>query len=120
MKVAIPVELEKETVCPSFGRTPCYLLYNTENKEKEYLDNSAVMNEGGAGIKAAQILVDHNVDTLLTPRCGENAFKVLSAGAIKVYKIKTSSVQEALDDLLNGKLTALTDIHPGFHNHGGR
>ena len=81
MVLAIPVETKdmNAAVCPSFGRAPYFLLYNSEEKNSSVIDNAAASAHGGAGIKAAQTLVDNKVDALLTPRCGENAAEVLKA-----------------------------------------
>ena len=70
MKIPIPVD-EKDmgtNVCVSFGRTPYFLIYDTETKESTFLDNSAATSTGGAGIKAAQTLVDNKVNVLLTTK----------------------------------------------------
>jgi predicted Fe-Mo cluster-binding NifX family protein len=121
MRLAIPVD-EKSmdtTVCPSFGRAPYYLFYDTKTQEKEFLDNDAASSQGGAGIKAAQFLVDHNTEVLLTPRCGQNAAEVLAKAKIQMYKTVSPSVKENLEAFTQEKLALLEDIHPGFH-HGGR
>jgi len=122
MKIAIPVEDKslETSVCQSFGRTPFYLIYDTDSKESIFLDNSAVASQGGAGIKAAQTIVDNKVSALLTPRCGENAAEVLKAAHIKLYKTVDASVQDTIDAFNDGKLSLLEDIHPGFHGHGGK
>ena len=75
MKIAIPVDEKtlESRVCVSFGRTPYFLIYDVETKESIFIDNSAAASTGGAGIKAAQIIVDNKADVLLTPRLGENA-----------------------------------------------
>jgi len=121
MKIAIPVnDKSMETsVCQSFGRTPYFLIYDTESKESLFIDNSAAASQGGAGIKAAQTIVDNNVSAVLTPRCGENAAEVIKAASIKIYKTFNDSVMDNIDALNNGKLSLLADIHPGFHGHGG-
>jgi predicted Fe-Mo cluster-binding NifX family protein len=121
MKIAIPVdEKNMETnVCVSFGRTPYFLIYDTETKESTFLDNSAAKETGGAGIKAAQAIVDNKVNALLTPRCGENAANVLKAANIKIFKTKGISIKENLDAFTAGKLPLLDEIHAGFHGHGG-
>ena len=85
MKIAVPVE-EKSlaaNVCASFGRTPYFLIYDTDTKESGFLENGAAASTGGAGIKAAQTIVDQNVSVLLTPRCGENAANMLKAAGIE-------------------------------------
>ena len=45
-------------ICESFGRAPYYLIYDTEKDEATFIDNSAATSTGGAGIKAAQVIVD--------------------------------------------------------------
>jgi len=122
MKIAIPVDDKsiETSVCQSFGRTPYFLIYDTESKDSVFLDNSAAASQGGAGIKAAQIIVDNKVSALLTPRCGENAAVVIKAANIKIFKTINDSIKENIDALKEGKLTLLEDIHAGFHNHGGK
>lgn len=120
MKIAIPTD-EKSmdtTVCPSFGRTPYYLIYNTETRESVFLDNSASGSQGGAGIKAAQFLIDQGVSATLAPRLGENAAEVLKRANISLYKTSGSNVRENVDAFIEGKLSLLDKIHAGFHNHG--
>lgn len=122
MKIAIPVdENRKETkVCISFGRTPYFMLHDTATNESTFIDNSAAASQGGAGIKAAQALVDNKVEVLLTPRCGENAEEVLKAAEIKVYKTLDASASDNIKAFNDGKLVLLREIHAGFHNHGGK
>lgn len=122
MKIAIPVN-EKNTetsVCISFGRTPYFLIYNSETKENIFIDNTAIASQGGAGIKAAQTLVDENIQILLTPRCGENAANVINSAKIQIYKTVNNSAQENINAFLEGKLSLLNEIHTGFHHHGGK
>ena len=120
MKIAIPIESKdlEGKICPSFGRTPCFLLYETDSKKAEYLENSAGKSHGGAGIKAAQLIADHKIDVLLTPRCGKNAAEVLEESGIKLYKTREGSVKENLEDFLGNRLELLEEIHAGFHDHG--
>jgi predicted Fe-Mo cluster-binding NifX family protein len=121
MKVAVPVESKSldAPVCPSFGRTPLFVLFDTESGNYEFLDNGAAAGQGGAGIKAAQMLVDIGAAALITCRCGENAAEVLNAADVKMYKAQDGSVADSLTKLIHGRLSLLTEIHPGFHNHGG-
>lgn len=121
MKISIPVD-EKDmgtNVCVSFGRAPYFLVYNTETKESTFLNNSAAASTGGAGIKAAQTIVDNKVNALLTPRCGENAADVLKAADIKIFKTTNASAKDNIDDFIAGKLPLLDEIHAGFHGHVG-
>ncbi len=121
MKIAMPVDDKtmESSVCISFGRAPYFLIYDTENKESFFLDNSAAATQGGAGIKAAQIVADSQVGALLTPRCGENAAEVINAGNVKIYKTINESIKANIAAFEDGKLSLLYDIHAGFHGHGG-
>lgn len=122
MKIAIPIDEKtlNSNVCVSFGRTPYFLIYDIETKESIFIDNSAAESRGGAGIKAAQIIVDNKAEALLTSRLGENAAGVLESAEIKIYKATSDSAQENIDAFVAGKLPLLDEIHAGFHRHGGR
>ena len=122
MKIARPVDDKtmETTICPSFGRAPYFLFYDTVTGEGEFMENSASTSQGGAGIKAAQTIVDSKSDTLITPRCGENAAEIIKAANIEIYKSTESSASDTLDAFRAGKLSILGEIHPGFHGHGGK
>jgi predicted Fe-Mo cluster-binding NifX family protein len=121
MTITIPMnEQNMDTgVCPSFGRAPYFLFYNTDTNESKWLKNSAAESSGGAGIQAAQILADNGANALITPRCGENAEKVLRGAKITVYRSADGTAKQNIDALTAGKLQPLAEFHPGFHGHGG-
>ena len=96
-----------------------FLFYNTITKESYYLDNTAVSSQGGAGIRAAQVIADHGVKVLLTPRCGENAETVLSSAEVLVYKSVSGTALENTNAFSNDQLNLLSVFHAGFHGHGG-
>lgn len=120
MKVAIPVDVQSldSAVAENFGRAANFLFYDTETKEVSYCDNSAVMSQGGAGIKAAQVIVDGGAGVLITPRCGENAAQVLEAAGVKLFQSVGGTAQENLDAFAAGALEALANIYAGFHHQG--
>lgn len=117
MKIALPVETENvETqICPSFGRAPFFLIYDTETQNASFINNGAAASQGGAGIKAAQIIVDLKIDALLTPRCGRNAADVLLPAGIKLYKTVSTLAQDNIKSFSAGHLSALEEFHEGFH-----
>ncbi|MDD4839055.1 MAG: NifB/NifX family molybdenum-iron cluster-binding protein [Clostridia bacterium] len=120
MKIVIPVDenLIGTGVCPSFGRTPYFMMYDTESKESIFIENAAARSAGGAGIKAAQTIVDNRVSVVIAPRCGENAANVLVAAGVKLYKSTNESAMDNIQSFISDKLLPLDNIHPGFHNHG--
>lgn len=119
MKIAIPVNDKSmdSGVCTSFGRTPYFLFYDVKSKESIFLENSAAKSQGGAGIKAAQIVADNKANIMLTPRCGQNAADVLNAADIKIYKTTNDSIEDNISAFTNGRLSVLEEIHEGFHGH---
>ena len=115
MILAMPLEEAQKNVCVSFGRAPFFLFYNTDSLKKEILENPAAEAEGGAGVTAAQFLVDHQADVLLTVRCGENAKKVFDAANVKICKTKVDSAEENMQLFLKNELAPLSKFHAGFH-----
>ena len=115
MIIALPVDETKEEICPSFGRAPFYMFYNTETEENELKQNPGSWASGGAGLKAAQFIVDNEVDVLITPRCGQNASEVLIEAEMKIYKSEGTSASENIKLYKENKLLELTTFHEGFH-----
>ena len=122
MKIAIPVNQKsmESTVAAVFGRAPYFLIYDTEAKNGVFLDNGAAASQGGAGIKAAQFVVDSSAEAVLLPQCGENAATVLRGAKLKIYKTATESIQDNIAAFQAGTLPVLEEAHAGFHNHGGK
>ncbi len=117
MIVAIPTDEDRKTVCVSFGRAPYFLFHNFDTKESVAQANPAAQAQGGAGIQAAQFVVDRRADAVITVRCGQNSAEVLQAAGIAVYQAAGSAVDENLKALAEGKLAVLTHFHAGFHGH---
>ena len=115
MRIAIPVDDNGQDLCVSFGRTPCFLIADTQGNSQTLVSNPAADAEGGAGIKAAQCVVDSGAEALITIRCGENAAQVLQAAGITIYQSQGKTAQENLSALAEGKLQVMTHFHAGFH-----
>lgn len=115
MKIAVPVDDTQKAVCVSFGRTPYFLFFDTEVGKRELLENPAVAAQGGAGLKAAQFVLDNGADTLITVRCGENAAQVFQAAELMIYEAQGTDLEENLWACQEKRLAELTHFHPGFH-----
>jgi predicted Fe-Mo cluster-binding NifX family protein len=117
MRIALPAEDKSidSNVCESFGRSPYFLFYNTITKEIEFLDNRAVVSQGGAGIRAAQVIADNGIRALITPRCGENAEKVFRGAEVFVYKAIEGTLQQNIEAFVSEKLNLISEFHSGFH-----
>ena len=121
MRIAIPVDGKslEDNVSENFGRANYFLIYNHVSKEADFVNNTAITSQGGAGIKAAQLIIDQGASVLIAPRLGENAAQVLNGASIQLYQSKKGTAQENIDAFGAQGLTPLVEIHGGFH-HGGR
>ncbi|NLX18032.1 MAG: dinitrogenase iron-molybdenum cofactor biosynthesis protein [Desulfobulbus sp.] len=118
MKIAIPVSSKEQdgAVAASFGRAAYFLVHDETTGLQTILENPAAQNTGGAGIQAAQVLVDSGVGTLLTPQCGNNAAKVLHTAGLKLYKTDSNlSARDNLKAFQQNTLEELVEIHAGYH-----
>lgn len=113
MKIAIPLDENRLDVCLVLARAP-YFLFREDGKDT-VVENPAAQAQGGAGVQAAQFLVDSGVDMLITPRCGENAAEVFRAAGMKIYKSENKTAAQDLAALEEGKLSTLTQFHGGYH-----
>lgn len=121
MKIAIPAEEKtiESNVSQSFGRTYYFVVADTETLEFKVIDNQAASSQGGAGIMAAQAVVDSGANAVVTFHCGQNAADVLKAADIKILKAVPGTVAEMVQKYKSGELAELSEIHPGYHKHGG-
>jgi len=121
MKILLPVNEQdlKTELSPSFGRAPFYMVHETETNQTTFIENMAATSPGGAGIKAAQSIVDLHADVVITPRCGENAADVLKEANIRLYQSISDTALHNIEAFMNNTLAELTQINPGMHGHGG-
>jgi predicted Fe-Mo cluster-binding NifX family protein len=104
----------------SFGRTPYFIVYDSNTNESKFLENSAATAQGGAGIKASQFVIDQTTDVVIAPMLGKNSADVLKNSGIKLYMASGFSIQDNIKAFSDGVLDTLTEIHTGFHQHGGK
>ncbi|MCD8196220.1 MAG: NifB/NifX family molybdenum-iron cluster-binding protein [Lachnospiraceae bacterium] len=117
MRIAIPLDENRQDVCVVLARAPYFLFQDDE--EKSVVENPAAQTQGGAGIQAAQFLVDNDVSVLITVRCGQNAADVFAAAGIKIYKSVHKTAADELSAFAAGKLEELTQFHGGFQGTHG-
>lgn len=116
MIVAIPLEKDKVSICPAFGRTPYFLFHNLKTGEEEIKDNPAKNAEGGAGVRAAQFIIDNAANCVIAQRLGGNADAALKAAKILVYEPHGSEAAQNIDAFKNDELSLL---YP-FRSSNGR
>lgn len=117
MKIAIPIEKKsiKSNINSSLGRAPYFLIYSTVTKQTEFLDNRAVVEKGGAGLRAAQVIADNGARAVITHRCGENAEKFFRKAEVFVYQAKEGNALENIAYFNENKLSLLKEFHSSYH-----
>jgi predicted Fe-Mo cluster-binding NifX family protein len=107
MKIAVSSEgmdLNAQ-VDPRFARARCFVYYDTDTDVFEARNNQQVLNlPQGAGIQAAQQIIDGGAEVLLTGHCGPNAYRTLTAGGVKVVVGVAGTVREAIGKFKDGVL----------------
>jgi predicted Fe-Mo cluster-binding NifX family protein len=91
-----------------FGRCPYLLLVDTETMDCQAHPNPAVGASGGAGIQAAQFVVEKGAKALLTGNVGPNAIQVLLAANLPVYPVWAGTVRQAVEAFGQGQLQQAT------------
>jgi predicted Fe-Mo cluster-binding NifX family protein len=87
-----------------FGRASQFLLVETETMEYQAIGNTQSLDLAqGAGIQAAQNILRHHPDAILTGNCGPKAFKVLGAAGVDVILGVSGTAREAIQAFLTGE-----------------
>jgi len=97
-----------DSVCPVFGRCLTFTIVEVEGNEigeVKVVENPGVIAGGGAGIAAAQEVVNLGASFLITGNCGPNAMGVLGKTGVKVY-VSSGTVEKSIKDFLAGSLKA--------------
>ena len=95
-----------------FARAPYYLVVDTDTWDVDATVNPAVGAAGGAGVQAAQFAAGKGVQAVIAGRIGPNALGALQAANIPVYVTAPTTVREAVQALLDGKLTQYNAAAP--------
>ncbi len=95
-----------------FARAPYYLIVDTDTWEVEATLNPAVGAAGGAGVQAAQFAASKGVQAVIAGRVGPNALGALQAANIPVYVTGPTTVKDAVQAFVDGKLTQYTAVAP--------
>lgn len=111
MKIAIAAigKTLDSQVDPRFGRCSHFLIVDSETEEFEALENTAGQASRGAGISAAQMVVNQGVKAVIAGNFGPNALNVLSASGIKIFAgISGITAKKVLAEYKAGKLKEIT------------
>ncbi len=100
---------------PRFGRCQYFVIVDPDTMDYEAMQNESAMASGGAGIQAAQTIVNIGINTLITGNVGPNAFEVLSASGIETMTGASGTVRQALELYKNGSLQSAAGATVSSH-----
>ena len=108
MKIAISSTGEKLTdnVSEVFARCPYFIIAEIENQEIkkfEAIKNESKNQIGGAGISAAQLMAEKNINAVITKNVGPRALDVLKQFNIEIY-YGDGTIEKVLQEFIDGKL----------------
>lgn len=95
-----------------FGRAAFFVICDTESGERITISNEATASAHGAGIRAAQTVIDSGAEAVITGNIGPNAMEVLMAGRIKVFVGDERTVNELAEACQNGTLPEMSAPRP--------
>ena len=107
---------------PRFGRCQYFVIVDPDTMDFEAMQNESAMASGGAGIQAAQTIVNVGINAVISGNVGPNAFEVLSAAGIETMTGASGTVRNALELYKSGSLqsaaSATVSSHAGMAGMG--
>ncbi len=117
MKIIVSVnEKNNDAILdPRFGRCQYFAVCDENGKVSEYIENPGISSAHGAGITAANRIVETGADVVITGNLGPNALRVLQASNIKGYASEQISIKAAIDMYKNNELNEISMAGPAHH-----
>jgi predicted Fe-Mo cluster-binding NifX family protein len=108
IKIAISSTGENLTdnVSEIFARCPFFIIAEIKDQKIErieVLENKSTDQMSGAGISAAQLMAEKNVNAVITGNVGPRALDVLKQFNIEIYT-GSGAIKKVLQEFINGKL----------------
>ena len=104
-----------------FGRASYFVIIDTNTMDFEVVPNTAQAAGQGAGIRAAQIILDKGAEAMLTGIVGPKAFAALRAANVKIYEgaSRADSVRDAVERFNKSEYSEAS-VPSGGPGGGGR
>lgn len=102
-----------------FGRCEYFQIHDSENDKYNIIENEGLTSSGGAGIVAAQQLIDEGVDIVITGSLGPNAYNIIKKAKIKSFKCENIEIEHVLEKFYDNKLEEIVsagESHKGMSN----
>jgi predicted DNA-binding protein (UPF0251 family)/predicted Fe-Mo cluster-binding NifX family protein len=100
-----------------FGRTAFWAIFDDQSKQYEFIANhSNLQATQGAGIQAAQAVLDADAGVLIACNVGPKAMAVLKAGGIEVFQAQAGmNVEQAIAAYQAGQLQQIQNANVQGH-----
>ena len=112
----------EDVVCPTFGRCPTFTLVEVEDKQikkTETIPNPGAQMGMGAGISAAQAVINSGATAVIAGSIGPNASGVIVQAGIRMYSVAGKPVKDVVQEYIDGKLQKIeTSNVPGHYGMG--
>jgi len=108
MKIAVSStgkDLESQ-VSQVFGRCPYFIIIEIEDKKivkTEAMENTSAQQFSGAGISAAQMVVQSGAKAIITGNVGPKAYSVLKQFGVEIYK-GSGTVKDVIQKFIEKQL----------------
>jgi len=108
MKIAVS-SIDKNingNVSDVFGRSPYFIIAEIKDQKiekTETIENKSTAQMSGAGISAAQLMAEKNINVVITGNVGPRALDVLKQFKIEIY-YGDGKIKEVLQKFIDGKL----------------
>ena len=108
MKIAVSLMGENlaDDVSEVFARCPYFIIAEIENQEIkkfEAIKNESEKQMGGAGISAAQLMAEKNINAVIIKNVGPRALDVLNQFNIAIY-YGDGAIEKVLREFIDRKL----------------
>jgi len=103
-------------ISPVFGRCSTYLFVDPDTMDFEAVQNPAVSAPGGAGIQAAQFIIERGAQAVVTGNVGPNAFGVFRSANLPVFLLGSGTVRDALEAYKKGLLQSTGGANVATHS----
>ena len=110
MRIAVASEGRElsSKIDPRFGRARYVVIHDTASGELEVLDNQEISQlAGGAGVKAAEAVVDNNIDYVISQNFGPKALQVFKVANVKAAVFSDGTVADAIELTKRGQLNII-------------
>ncbi len=111
MKIAISVNDQNidGNVADIFARCPYFVIAEIEDNKivkTDLLSNENIDQVSGAGISAAKLMAENNVEAVISGNVGPRALDVLKQFKIEAYTAQ-GLIKDAIQSFLEGKLSII-------------